>query len=252
MKALLQPRDRCVGAFDCMTSGLVWSRDHDHWHAEGTCGFDLGIRGAATGILGDENFDPFAGEQSLFGCAVEGAARLQKAQVGRQALSVRRFDHAREIMMLWCGGEGLQLLAAETEEDSARLGAEGKSRIGRGRNDLPAIVGALRPGWAHERRKRSVGAGAGSDSIGRHLIGIRMRRIDHGIDALVSKVPGKSIAAAKAADAGRDGLRLGRGGAAGQRQRRVEPCVACDQSRKRGRFGGAAEDQNAKGFGHGC
>lgn len=252
MKVLLQPRDRCFGAFDCMTGGLMWSCDHDHWQAERACGFDLGIRGTAAGILGDENFDPFALEQPLFGCAVEGPTRLQKAQVGRQIHGVRRLDHAREIVMLWRRHEGLQLLAAKAEEDAPWLGAEGKSRTGRGRDDLPAIVGVLSPRRANERRKRRAGTRASGDGVRRHLIGVGVRRVNHGIDALFSKVLRKSIDTAEAADARRDGLRLGRGRAAGQRQRCVEPRVACDQSRKRGRFGGAAEDQNAKSFGHGC
>ena len=252
MKALLQPRDRRVRAFNCMTSGLVWSRDHDHRQAERPRRFDLGIRGATAGILGDKDLDSFVLEQPLFGCAVEGAARLQKAQVGRQTCGVRRLDHAREIVMLCRHREGLQLLAAKAEEDAARLGAEGKSRIGRGRNDLPAIVGVLRPGQAHERRKRRAGAGAGGDGVCRHLIGVGVGRIDYNVDAPVSKVSGKSIGTAKTADARRDGLGLGRRRATGQRQGRIKPRIACDQSRKRGRFGGAAEDQNAKSFGHGC
>lgn len=252
MKVLLQPCDHRFGTFDRVAGGLMRSRDHDHRQADHARSFDLGIRGPAAGILGDKNLDPFVRQQMLFGLAVERTARLQKAQVGRQACGVRRLDHPREVVMSWRRSEGLQLLAAEAEEDSARLGAEGKSRIGRGRDDLPAIVGVLSPGWAHERRKRRVGTGAGSDSIGRHLIGIGMRRIDHGVDALVAKVLRKPIDPAEAADASRDGLRPGCGRAAGQRQRCVEPRIACDPSRKRGRFCRAAEDQNAKSFGHGC
>ena len=91
----------------------------------------------------------------------------------------------------------------------------------------------------------SAGLRAGGDGIGRHLGGIGMRGIDHGVDLLVAQPSRKPFDAAEAADAGGQRLRSGIGGSAGQRQGGVEARVAGQQLRQRRGFGGAAENEDA-------
>ena len=250
MKALLQPRDRFAGIPDDMAGGLVRPFDHDHRQGKSSRRLDLGVGRQAAGILGNEDLDLFIRQQAFLGGAVEWSASLQEPQIGWQALWIGRLDHTGEIAMLRCGGKRVQLLAAEAEKDAARCRSERQSGRGRRWNDLPAIARLRAPGRTHERGERRAGASAGEDSVGRHLIGVGVRRIDHGIDSVLAEEASKTVDAAKAADACRDRLGFGRGCAAGEREGRLETRIAGKFLGKGGRFRRAAEDENAKSLDH--
>ena len=64
------------------------------------------------------------------------------------------------------------------------------------------------------------------------------------VDLLRAQEVGEPVGAAEAADARGDRLRLGRGGAAGQRQRRLEARIAGEKLGQFRGFRGAAEDEN--------
>ena len=72
-----------------------------------------------------------------------------------------------------------------------------------------------------------------------------MGGVDHRLDRLLLDVSRKTVGAAEAADARCDGLRLGRGGASGERQGRLEARIAREKLGQRRGFRGAAEDENA-------
>jgi len=228
---------------------LVRPCDHHDRQAESARRLDLGVCRATAGILGHDDLDPLVAQQALFVGSVERPARLQEPEVGRQHRLLRQLDQPREIVVLWRRGESMQVLAAEAQKHTPRLGAEGR-RGGEGvGNDLPAVVGATLPFGTHQGRQRHSGLAAGRDGMGGHLVGVGMRGIDDGLDLVVAQEAGEALDAAKAAAAGRNRLwpRLGR--AAGERQDRREPRVARDLAGQCRGLDGAAEDQDSQGHG---
>lgn len=250
MKALLQPCDRFAGIPDDMAGGLVRPFDHDHRQGKSSRRLDLGVGRQAAGILGNEDLDLFIRQQAFLGGAVEWSASLQEPQIGWQALWIGRLDHTGEIAMLRCGGKRVQLLAAEAEKDAARCRSERQSGRGRRWNDLPAIARLRAPGRTHERGERRAGAGAGEDSVGRHLISVGMRRIDDRIDSVLAEEASKTVDAAEATDSCLDRLGPGRGRPTGEREDCLETGIAGELPGEGRRFCRAAEDENAKSFGH--
>ena len=71
-----------------------------------------------------------------------------------------------------------------------------------------------------------------------------MGGVDHRLHRLLLDISRKTVGAAEAADARRDGLRAGRGRAAGERQGRLEAPIAREKLGQGRGFRGAAEDQN--------
>ena len=153
--------------------------------------------------------------------------------------------------MLWKWGEAVQLLPAEAQEYAAWSGSQRNCRVGGVGYDLPAIAGLGLPDRAYKRSERDTGLTGSADGIGRDLVGIGMRGIDHCGDGLLAEEAREALDPAEAADARGQRLRPGRRGSAGQRQRRLEARIVGEESRQRGRFRRAAEDQNAKRHGHG-
>ena len=250
MKVPLQPCDRFAGTRDDMAGRLVRPGDHDHRQAECPSRLDLGVGRPAAGILGHEDLDLFTCQQTLLGGAVERPARLKESQIGRQTGWIGHLDHTREIAMLGCGGKGVQLLTAEAEKDATRRRSERESRCRHRRDDLPTIARLRAPGRAHERGERHAGAGAGEDSVGGHLIGVGMRRVDDRVDSLLAEKADETIDAAKAADSCRDRLRPGRGRPTGERENRLEARVTGKLPGEGRRLCRTAEDENAKSRGH--
>ena len=72
-----------------------------------------------------------------------------------------------------------------------------------------------------------------------------MGGVAHRLHRLLLAISRKTVGAAEAADARRDGLRAGRGRAAGKRQGRLEARIAREKPGQRRGFRGAAEDENA-------
>ena len=112
-------------------------------------------------------------------------------------------------------------------------------------NYRPPRARLRRPCRPHERSEWNTGFMAGRDSVGGKPRGIGMRGVDHRIDLLLAQETGEPLGAAEAADARGNRLRAGRGGAAGQRQRRLEARIAGEKAGQCRGFRGAAEDENA-------
>jgi hypothetical protein len=73
-----------------------------------------------------------------------------------------------------------------------------------------------------------------------------MGRIDDPVDALRGKIGGKTLGAAKAAEAPRNGRRRGIGGRARERQNWRDAGLNGEAQRQRACFARAAEDEQAK------
>lgn len=252
MKMSLQPGDGLFGAVHDVAGGFFRSGDHDDRQAEIARCFDLGVSCSAAGVLGDDDLDLLISQQSGFGGAIERPTRLQEADVGQQDFLLGRIDGARDVVMLGSRREGVQIKPAQAQEHTTRCRAEcGRGRVGIA-HDLPAIAELRLPGWPRDRDERNAGRATGGEGIGRDLVGVGMRGIDDYSDGMIGDEACEAVGAAEAADARRQRLRLGRRGAAGKRQRRFESGVAGDEPRQCGGFRRAAENENAKGRGHGC
>ena len=205
---------------------------------------DLGIGGAAARVPRNDHVDLALLQQAQFGVAIERSALLQQNEIVRPH-ALRRVDEAGDVVMLGHGGEGVQFLPAKGEEHASRRLADGERCGDGGGRRLPFVAGFRLPGGTDERGQRDAGARAGDDGVGGDARGVGMGGVDHRLDRLLLDVSRKTVGAAEAADARRDGLRPGRGGASGERQGRLEARIAREEPGQRRGFRGAAEDENA-------
>lgn len=99
--------------------------EHDHGQAEAAGGGELAVGGVAAAVLRHEELDaPGLEERGFLGLA-ERPAGEEGFGLGRQLVGRDRLDAADEVAVLRGGAEGGDLLAADGEEDAARLGPEG-------------------------------------------------------------------------------------------------------------------------------
>ena len=85
-----EPRHRFLGARHDLSGRLVGPRNHDHRQAEFARDFDLGVRGAAAGILGHNNVDLLVLEQMQLGITVERSPLAQQNEIGKAQQSFER------------------------------------------------------------------------------------------------------------------------------------------------------------------
>ena len=242
-----QPIDRILRTGDDVAGGLIGSGNHDDRQAEFARRGDLGVGRIAAGVLGNDDVDPAVAQQRPLGIEVERSASLQNDEIGWQSGGVGSIDTARHIVVLRCGREKVQILAAETEEHTPWRRTEHPCGGVRVRHDLPAIAWLGLPGGAHDRHERNAEPHAGFDGIAGNLVGVGMRGIDHRIDALGLEPLRQTSHPAEAADARRDRLRTRVRGASGQRQDRLVPRIVRKQAGEGGCFGRAAENEQAHG-----
>ena len=219
--------------------------DHHHGNAEPPRGRDLRIGRSAAGVLGNDEGDALLDQEVVLLRVVERPAIIDEANIRRQDDVAGRVDRASDVMMLRSRGKRRELQPAEAEEDSRRRRAERRGCSLRAVDLDPAISVLALPCGAPDRDERQRQGTAGRDGMARDLIRIRMRRVDHCGDRTIAQPCFQSGNAAEAADARRQRLRLGRGGAAGERERRREAGVAVQQTRQLRSFGRAAENENA-------
>ena len=219
---MIDPGERFIDRADGGDTGWLAALDHDDLDTELPRRGDLGIGGAAAGIFGHQHVDSFVAQQFHFVGYRKRAAVENVAAVGNDERWIDRIDTADEIGMLRGGGKASSLLPADGEEDAAgRLAQRRDSRI----NILhaePAISRHFGPFRAAEREDGNARSLAGSRGIARNLSGEGMGRVDQQVDIFLSQVIDQAVDTAEAADSRRQGLRLGVGGAAGQRDRGVE------------------------------
>ena len=209
------------------------------------CGDDFSLRGLATGILADDHIDPVDAQQGDLVLHGEGAAGEQVFDIGRIERRIDRIDAAHEIVVLRSRVEGLRLLPADGQEDTARRRAKCCHRIGNRRDARPAVAGNLYPAEPFQLQKRDAGDGACRAGIGGNLFGEGMRGVDQKINRMRCKIGRKALGAAEAAGAHRHGLRRGIERAAGERQRDGEIGTFAKVAGQVARFRRAAQNEDA-------
>lgn len=205
----MQPIHHLGDVSDCFTRGNRWPVDHDDGQAEGAGGSDFGDSTLAAGILGDKDLCAMIAHQIAVACKGEGAARNDDARLRQGQWIGGRIDETQQVMVLRLAGEGLQMLAADREEDAAWGRAKGCGGGGEVWCMGPVVTIGGRPGRAFEGNQGQAHAGAGGDGMGAHLRGERVGRIDDMGDVFHRQIGHQPCDAAKAAQAHGQGLRHG-------------------------------------------
>ncbi len=208
-------------------------------------GFDLGVGRRSAGILGDEYIDLLLREKRRFRLDVEGAATGQQFHIGRQRDVAGRIDRTRNVVMMRTAREGIKLQAAERQENTARVWPK---RIGGGfggRGGKPAVARLRLPGGTNDRDERDRKLFAGGDGVGRDLIGVGMRGVDHRFRCVLLQPCHETIRTAEAADPRGNGLRFRLRGASGKGNGGIKAPVGRKPARQLRGFRGTPKDENA-------
>ncbi len=221
--------------------------DEDHRQPEGTRGVELGPRGLAARILGNNEVDTVLAHQREIVRQGERAARYQYLGVGQGQRGGRFVDKPQQIEVLRLVGKGGEILAADGEEYArGGLGQGGNRRSNIG-DQGPRVAGGGDPRRAFQGAQRNARFAARSHGVGAHLRGKRMGCVDHVGDAGFAQIIDQARNAAEAADPCRQRLRARHPGPSSVGERRVGTGVG-KRAGELGRLGGAAEKKDA---GHG-
>lgn len=243
---MTKPAQNFGDRFDRFPRGNERPADQHHRQRKIPRRFDLGRGGASAGIPGNDNVGVEILKHGSITGTVEWPARDDYLCIGQRQWIERRINQPNQINVLRIRNESLQMLAADTKEDTALRVTE---RL-RGCRDIvnldPAIAWRELPGRSFERQQRHTGSFASRKRVLTHLRGERMGRINEAVDVLGTKVVHQASDAAKAADAPGN-RRLQRiSGAASIGQHRIDTRIVRQSRRQPVRVGGATEDQNAQ------
>lgn len=219
--------------------------DQNDRNPQGSSRFQLGIRAAATGILGNDQADPIGLQKCEIVRFVKGAAREDQRYVGQGQGGCRRIHQAQQIPVLGPRGEIRQRLLADRQEDAGgvvRQRSDSPRRIG---NRAPVIARPDHPRRALERADRGSGQGACGKGIAAHASSERMSGVNHMGDPFGAQIGRQPVDSAEPAHTGRQGLRHRAFRAPGIREDRIDPCVGQAAGQRR-RLGRAAEQKDAR------
>lgn len=241
----VQPRHDIGHAARRLAGRQVRAVDQDHGKAKRAGGGQFRIRAAAACVLGDDMGDGVLAHQGFVGLHREGAFGEDHGRIGQGKRGFGRIDEAQKVVVLRFGGEGVEGLLADGEEDAGRGVGQGRDS-GFGRGDMgPAVALCRRPSGAFEGEERGSGFGAGGEGITAHLRGKGVGGVDHMGDGIAADVSGEAFGTAKAADAGGQGLGHGGIGAACVGENRVD-ALAGEFGGEAGGFRRAAEKKDAR------
>jgi hypothetical protein len=242
---MIEPRNCVLDGPDGRYLRQRWTAQQHDGNAERSRRRDLAVGRGPTAVLGDDHVDGVGDQQ----CPIVGLAeRTTTGDIGcvrHRKRRINRLDAAHEIMMLWSSREDSNLALAECEKDVPRRFAECFHCRGDIGNFDPTVAGQRRPWRAPEceqgdaRGRRGRGCIRGDDSR------VGVRRVDESVDALVGEISRKAFDSAEAADPHWRGLRGGRSGAPGERDRYGEIHASDEMLRQAPRFSSAAENEDA-------
>jgi hypothetical protein len=142
--------------------------------------------------------------------------------------------------------EGGKLQSALREKDCSRIGPESIDDLVDCSDLNPAIACLACPGRTGEDDERHTRRQTRGHRAGGHARSKRVRRVDHGVDALAGEKRSQAFGAAKAADASGDRRWSGIGGRSRQRQDCRNIRLIGDPPSERAGLRRAAEDEQAK------
>jgi hypothetical protein len=222
-----------------------WPPQHDHGQAKGTRCRDLAIGRASAAVLRNDDADPIAGKQRAFVCFLKWATGSQVSGMRHGKRRIDRVHAANEIGMLRRIGEWRELLAAQCEENAARLAAERADCSGHIAHLSPLVAGCRNPWGPPQRHHGYASLSCSMYRIGGHGGCIGMGCVEQYVDALACEVLRKSLRTTEAANPDRHRLRCGRCGATRKREGHIKVCATCKLGSKAPRFSSAAEYQDS-------
>lgn len=180
--------------------------DHQHRQAQRPRGVQLGPRAKAARVFGHNQFDPMTPHQRLIVGQSERPARNNHVTM-RQRQRARFIDQSQQIAVLRLGGEILKMHPANGQKHLLWRAGQGGHGAVNVRNMLPAVSVLFHPRRAGQRGQRHPGLTTGSDCIGAHLRGKRVRGVDDMSYSMVAQIGGQTVHASEPAHAHRQRLR---------------------------------------------
>ncbi|PZX39561.1 hypothetical protein LY56_02731 [Roseinatronobacter thiooxidans] len=195
-----------VGLVACGKGGAV---DHQDRQAKGARGNQFGLCTAATGILGDHEFDAVLSDQCCVRGRVKRASVKDDVVVGQRWPCLWRIDKAQQVMVLGLLGKSGQMHAAKRQKDALWRPCQSGNRARNVGDIVPSVAPLCRPWGAcegHQGRARRLCCMQG---IAADLGGKRVGRIDEMRDRMGAQIAGKPCRTAKTAHAHGHGLGFG-------------------------------------------
>lgn len=174
--------------------------DHQHRQFQGTGGIKFCAPPGTTGVFGNDEGDAVLPQEREVVFQRERAARQYSFRVWQGERCCRRVHQPEQIEMGWIGGENMQPLAADSEEDSPWRGGQSSGGIFHTFHMPPIIFRPRNPGWAFQRQYFHTGFGAGGHGVAAHLGGEGMGGVDEMGDGVVTQIGHQPRHAAKAAN----------------------------------------------------
>jgi len=208
---MTQPRQHLWHRCHDLPRRQGWSVDHNDRKAQGTGGQYFGRSAGAACVFGDDVGDAVGLQQGRIMRHIKGAARDDCGGV-RQGQRGRWIYQPQQVMVLGFGGKGREGLLADGEEHPpGRIGQgdDGGRNIG---NMGPVITCLSLPRRAFQGEELHAAGKAGRNGISAHLCCKGVGGVDDMGDVVGLHIFTQARHAAKAADAGRQGLghRVGR------------------------------------------
>ena len=235
----LRYRGRCAAHRHCRTI------NQNHRQTQRPSRFQLGGGTTAAGIFGHQMGNAVLQQQRTITLHSERATGDDYLRISQRQIR-HRIDQAQQVMVRGALGgrrKQQQVLPADGQKNPRWRGRQCGDGAVYVSNTLPLVAGLRLPSGALEGQQRHARSGAGIYRIAAHLRGKRVGGIDHMGDALRLQPVAQTGHTAKAADAGRQRLSDGRGGATGIRKNSIGAGIG-QSARQLAGLGGAAQQQN--------
>ena len=240
---MIDPRQHIADILHGSRLWQGWPVDHEDGQAERPCRIYLRARACASRIFGDNQVDAVRAHQSEIAVQREGAAIDQQMMVRQRGRRFGGIDEAEQIMMLWLGGEGFDMHAAERQHNAAGRAVERADSASDVRDMGPAVALPRLPFRAGEDQMGHPRLSCGGGGIGADRGGEGVGRVDEVGELFRLQISRQPLSTAKAPDAHRHRLGTRVSGASSIAQHGA--FTAFDKGlRQRARFGRAAKDQD--------
>lgn len=207
-----------------------------------TGGGNLAVGCSAAAVFRHNDIDRVGLQQSHVLRFRERAAAKDVVGVRDLKWRVYRVNAADQITVLRCAGERGDLLTAERQEDTPRLGTECPERAIRTLDFGPAIAADRLPSRALQREQGRAGLLSGLAGVRGDRRRIGVGRVDERADGSFAQVTRQSCAASKPPPTDRHRLGQRRDRTSGKRDGQAPICPRRETDGELAGFNGAAED----------